>query len=764
MNERQLALRRTDLFGCGAMLLSGLAAQAAMWRASPQPIDRIAALAFVVVSLLASSQLRWSDGGRPTVRMLATVAKILACTAVLVAALTTGALVALKHGTAHPSTTTAVGAILLIVQVVQSASVSDRRDLALGAPVVCAMLTQAGMATSDAKPAVPFAISLVAMVIAIALVHRAELLDDTTVATTRGARAALLEATTAPLVRVIVVAGVVFVLLPNSFHLAAHASTGSAAPGKSDTATSESGDPGVHSRALVDPSTGRLDLRVRGALSNTPIFVAPASASAYWQGAVYDNYDGVTWTMTGPNPASDWESKPSTGVPVQQAPADVEQPAGAQLVTRDDAVQVVSAQPPTVVFAPGRAISYTGPGRVTVDVDGNARLDDVPAGPPSAHDYDVRSTRPVLAPELTGGPVRASAGDNTDARWTQVPSELPSRVRQLGTQLVGRAANRAAAVLAVDDYLRSNETYDISAPLPSPGEDSVDDFLFVSHVGFCEQYASAAVMLLRSAGIPARLVTGYAQGDVASEPGRRVMRGSDAHAWVQVWYAGLGWVDADPTSGSSLSGGSKAASVGTSASASASSEMNATPSAAAAVPSASAAVPSAAAASPSAAARVSPSVPAALPLLGRAVARLPGGRFVLAIAIALLAVVLRFAFGAGRRWLRRRAEPQVVLRARPVEGGPILQAYFQLDAALAAAGRPAVAGQTPWEVTSRLVGLGYQAAELAAAVDLLERECFGAEPPSHNDVLVAVAAFDSLCHVLRNNAAFTDKASRDSLV
>lgn len=752
MNERQLALRRTDLFGCGAMLLSGLFAQAAMWRASAQPVDAIAALALVAVSLVAGWQLVWPDRGGRAAQLLATVAKVALCATVFVAALTTGALVALKHGEAHPSTTTALGAILLIVQVVQSASVTSRRDLALGAPVSCAMLTQAGLATHDAKPAVPFVLCLIAMVVAVALVHRGELLNETTVAGRSGARSALLEAAAAPVVRVVVVAAVIFVLLPNSFHLAAHATSVSSRSGDGSTTAGDSSDPGEHSRALVDPSTGRLDLRVRGALTNAPIFVAPAAAPAYWQGAVYDHYDGVTWTMTGANPSSDWKTEPSTGVPVQRAPADDSQPAGSQLATRDDAVQVLSSDPPPVVFAPGRPVSYTGAGSVRVDIDGNARIEGEPVGPPSSHDYDVQSTRPVLSSATTGGPVGAAPGDIADPRWVQVPAELPARVRQLGMQLAGHAANRAEAVAAVDNYLRTNETYDLSAPLPKPGEDAVDDFLFVSHVGFCEQFATAAVMLLRSAGMPARLVTGYAQGDVASEPGRRVMRGSDAHAWVQVWYPGTGWVDADPTSGSAF-----AAAVTNPAGASAS------PSPAAAETSSTTASSSAGAGSPSPAAHASPSAAAALPVIGRAFSHLPGGRFVLALAIALLAVVLRFGFAAGRRWVRRPRDSSALPRRGLAGGGPILRAYLQLDEALAAAGRPAAAGETPREVATRFTGFDYDAAVLLAAIAALERECFGAEPPSREDTLTAVAAFESICHTLPDGAVFVASAAPHSL-
>jgi protein-glutamine gamma-glutamyltransferase len=82
---------------------------------------------------------------------------------------------------------------------------------------------------------------------------------------------------------------------------------------------------------------------------------------------------------------------------------------------------------------------------------------------------------------------------------------------------------------------------------PELGRDSVDDFLFETKRGFCEHFASSFVVLMRAAGIPARVVTGY-QGGYFSEVGRYLLvRQSDAHAWSEVWLEGRGWVRIDPT-------------------------------------------------------------------------------------------------------------------------------------------------------------------------------------------------------------------------
>ncbi|OPZ15711.1 MAG: Protein-glutamine gamma-glutamyltransferase [candidate division BRC1 bacterium ADurb.BinA364] len=88
-------------------------------------------------------------------------------------------------------------------------------------------------------------------------------------------------------------------------------------------------------------------------------------------------------------------------------------------------------------------------------------------------------------------------------------------------------------------------SYTLQPPLL--GAHPVDDFLFVTQRGFCEHYASAFVVLMRAAGVPARVVTGYQGGEANPIDGFVVIRQSDAHAWAEVWLAGRGWTRIDPT-------------------------------------------------------------------------------------------------------------------------------------------------------------------------------------------------------------------------
>ena len=79
------------------------------------------------------------------------------------------------------------------------------------------------------------------------------------------------------------------------------------------------------------------------------------------------------------------------------------------------------------------------------------------------------------------------------------------------------------------------------------GADAIDDFLFRTRVGFCGHYASAFVVLMRAAGVPARVVTGYLGGEWIPYGGYLLVRQSEAHAWAEVWLEGRGWTRLDPT-------------------------------------------------------------------------------------------------------------------------------------------------------------------------------------------------------------------------
>jgi transglutaminase-like putative cysteine protease len=139
----------------------------------------------------------------------------------------------------------------------------------------------------------------------------------------------------------------------------------------------------------------------------------------------------------------------------------------------------------------------------------------------------------------------AQLGDAQRARFLALPDRFDPRSRELARRWREELGEDAAIVRAALAMFRADFTYTLSAPLL--GRDSVDDFLFGTRAGFCEHFSSSFTFLMRAAGIPARVVTGYQGGAWIAGGDYLLVRRSDAHAWSEVWLDGRGWVRVDPT-------------------------------------------------------------------------------------------------------------------------------------------------------------------------------------------------------------------------
>ncbi|MBE9515891.1 MAG: DUF3488 domain-containing transglutaminase family protein [Proteobacteria bacterium] len=127
----------------------------------------------------------------------------------------------------------------------------------------------------------------------------------------------------------------------------------------------------------------------------------------------------------------------------------------------------------------------------------------------------------------------------------QLPVTSP-RVKQLANSWHQQYQNKSDIVKAALRYFRQQEFYYTLKP-PLLGGDPVDEFLFERRQGFCEHFASAFVVLMRQAGIPARVVTGFLGAEYNATGGFYTVRQSDAHAWAEVWLSESGWTRVDPT-------------------------------------------------------------------------------------------------------------------------------------------------------------------------------------------------------------------------
>jgi transglutaminase-like putative cysteine protease len=128
----------------------------------------------------------------------------------------------------------------------------------------------------------------------------------------------------------------------------------------------------------------------------------------------------------------------------------------------------------------------------------------------------------------------------------QLPMGTGPRARELAASWARQYGDDDAAIARAALALFHGDFSYTLAPEPL-GRDRIDDFLFQTREGYCEHFSSAFTFLMRAAGIPARVVTGY-QGGYWNSTGRYLLvRNSDAHAWSEVWLKGRGWVRFDPT-------------------------------------------------------------------------------------------------------------------------------------------------------------------------------------------------------------------------
>lgn len=131
-------------------------------------------------------------------------------------------------------------------------------------------------------------------------------------------------------------------------------------------------------------------------------------------------------------------------------------------------------------------------------------------------------------------------------RYTQLPETVTERTRQLAYALAEGKSNVYDIATTIEQFVRQRIVYNESVPVPG-GIDAVDTILFERPEGYCTFYASSMAVLLRILGIPARVAVGYYPAEYDSELGGFIYRDRNAHAWVEVYFPGYGWIPFEPT-------------------------------------------------------------------------------------------------------------------------------------------------------------------------------------------------------------------------
>jgi hypothetical protein len=177
-------------------------------------------------------------------------------------------------------------------------------------------------------------------------------------------------------------------------------------------------------------------------------------------------------------------------------------------------------------------------------------------------------TDPKLAPDLLAAlaPVQTYRADSILLKvkadelrkssgvypaWIQkqflpLPESVPERVLSLARDLTASQSNPYDRAIAIQNYLREYP-YTLDVTSPPGGRDVVDYFLFDLKRGYCDYYATAMVVLARAAGLPARLVVGYANGTYDRERAEYIVTENYAHSWVEIYFTHIGWVEFEPT-------------------------------------------------------------------------------------------------------------------------------------------------------------------------------------------------------------------------
>jgi Transglutaminase-like superfamily len=157
--------------------------------------------------------------------------------------------------------------------------------------------------------------------------------------------------------------------------------------------------------------------------------------------------------------------------------------------------------------------------------------------------------------------LRQATVDRTDIdlqflnHYTQLPDNLPQRVIDLAQEIVEGKGNWYDQAKAIEDYFQQGDfVYDqVNVPYPRPEQDYVDQFLFETKRGYCDNYSTAMVVLLRAVGVPARWVKGYTAGEykkaLDSTYKEYRITNYNAHSWVEVFFPDVGWVPFEPTKG-----------------------------------------------------------------------------------------------------------------------------------------------------------------------------------------------------------------------
>ncbi|HPX69131.1 MAG TPA: transglutaminaseTgpA domain-containing protein [Bacillota bacterium] len=252
----------------------------------------------------------------------------------------------------------------------------------------------------------------------------------------------------------------------------------------------------------------------------------------YLRGTVMDRYYENSWNKSGKRYK---EYKPGHLMPIPYG-KDI------KVYTRDLEISHRKLLTSTI-FAPYSLYRIQHGGKRTyMDEDSEAYASKI-----AATDTSYRVTS--IIPYIDVAKLRLSGAETLEEddlrRYTALPEDIPERVRSLSHRITNAYSSNYDKAKAIEKYLRQNYMYSLKPPQLPSNKEFTDYFLFEGKEGYCTYFATSMAVLLRASGIPCRYVEGFIASYEGSE--EREVRGTDAHAWVEVFFDGYGWVTFEPT-------------------------------------------------------------------------------------------------------------------------------------------------------------------------------------------------------------------------
>lgn len=283
---------------------------------------------------------------------------------------------------------------------------------------------------------------------------------------------------------------------------------------------------------------------------NTLVFSAEVDDSHYWRMEIKDTYTGKGWISS--QPSSPVEFLTEEPVPLSlfseeskgktDKIAQVQLSASFQHLMYPAGIKEITDTSPNANFTLDSSIERISSFRNDTPMPLNS-IEYV-------YNLPLFSLKGMKAAQTSGG-----LSPDFVSRYTQLPETLPDRTRELAERITEGKTNWYDQAVAIRDYLRGGSyIYDqINVAIPGEEDDYVDQFLFDTERGYCDNFSTSMVVLLRSQGIPARWVKGFTEGTVQDylSNGRILydVQNNNAHSWVEVYFPDVGWVPFEPTPG-----------------------------------------------------------------------------------------------------------------------------------------------------------------------------------------------------------------------